>query len=181
MQPIQALALLLAFAPQQTPTAIPTQPPVMAAPPLAPLPSDTLDNGPCLDSPRAVPLDLQAPVTVGNQIVRIDKVVSTDSMMPGEVIGYLYTLQDGTTWLGQRTPDYMSAADSRAINLVLAASRLPADTEIAFPPQMRYGVATHYRQFFPVQIQASALPALRVRIDPCVAWPSGRQLPDPRL
>ena len=139
MQPIQALALLLAFAPQQTPTAIPTQPPVMAAPPLAPLPSDTLDNGPCLDSPRAVPLDLQAPVTVGNQIVRIDKVVSTDSMMPGEVIGYLYTLQDGTTWLGQRTPDYMSAADSRAINLVLAASRLPADTEIAFPPQMRYG------------------------------------------
>ncbi|HUY11882.1 MAG TPA: hypothetical protein VMV73_06440 [Candidatus Dormibacteraeota bacterium] len=177
MQPIHLLALMLAFAPQQGTTGA-TAPPLA---PLAPLPSETLNNGGCLDSPRPVPMVLMPPVVRGEQIVRIDKVVSTASMMPGEVIGFLYTLEDGTIWLGQRTPDYMSAADSRALNLVLGAAHLPADTVTTFPPQMRYGVATHYQQFFRVQLTDSALSALHVRIDPCVAWPSGRDLPDPSL
>ncbi len=156
----------------------PIAPPAAAS---APLPADILNNGACMDSPRAVPLALQPPAVRSMQIVRIDKVVSTSSMLQDEVIGYLYTLQDGTTWLGQRTSDYMSAADATAINQVLSSTHLPNEDIKAFPPQMKLGVATKYQQFFRVNIPAAALGGLNIRLDPCVAWPAGRPLPDPSM
>ena len=102
-----------------------------------------LENGACLDSIRAVPDVLQGPSSRGMQIVRIDQVVSTATMLPGEVIGFLYTTQDGSTWLGQRTKDYQSAADATAINRVLAAAhvsrlrrqRVPTDKLVRGPNQ----------------------------------------------
>ncbi|MHB8148034.1 MAG: hypothetical protein ACYDGM_12345 [Vulcanimicrobiaceae bacterium] len=145
------------------------------------LPADILNNGACMDSPRAVPLALQPPAVRSMQIVRIDKVVSTRTMLQDEVIGYLYTLQDGTTWLGQRSGDYMSAADAQAINQVLASTHQPNQNIRAFPPQMKLGVATKYQQFFRVTIPAAALGGLGIRLDPCVAWPAGRPLPDPTM
>jgi hypothetical protein len=138
---------------------------------------DTLNNGACMDSPRSVPLALQPPAVRSQQIVRIDRVVSTQTNL-NEVIGFLYTLQDGSTWLGQRTPDYMSGADARAINQVLASTHLPDQAISAFPPRMRYGVSTKFTEYFRVQIPPGSLDGLRIRIDPCVAWPAGRDLPD---
>ncbi len=153
-----------------------------AAPaPAAPAGDETLNNGACLDSPRAVPLVLQPPAVRSMQVVRIDKVVSTSSMLPNEVIGFLYTLQDGSSWLGQRSPDYMSAADARQINQVLASTHLPTQNVAAFPPAMKYGVATKYQQFFKVNIPPAAYQGLQIQLAPCVAWPSGRSLPDPQM
>jgi hypothetical protein len=140
-----------------------------------------LNSGACMDSSRAVPQVLQAPVLRSTQIVRIDKVESTQTMLTGEVIGYLYTLQDGTTWLGQRAPDYMSAADARAINQVLASTHLPEQHVNSFPPQARYGVPTKLPQYFRVQIPPAAPEGLQIELVPCVAWPPGRELPDPSL
>ncbi len=155
----------------------PSQVPLAASAPDA----QTLNTGACLDSPRAVPLVLEPPAVRSQQIVRIDKVVSLQTNIENEVIGFLYTLQDGTTWLGQRTPDYMSAADARAINEVLSSTHMPDQPLKAFPPTMKYGVATKYQQFFRVQIPAAALSALQIRLDACVAWPPGRSLPDPSM
>jgi hypothetical protein len=115
------------------------------------------------------------------QVVRIDKVVSTASMMPNQVIGFLYTLQDGTSWLGQRSADYMSAADARQINQVLASTHQPGQNVNAFPPAMRYGVATKYQQFFKVSIPPASYEGLQIQLAPCVVWPSGRSLPDPKM
>jgi len=140
-----------------------------------------LDTGPCLDSPRPVPRVLMAPITRSMQVLRIDKVVSTSSMMPGEVIGFLYTLGDGSTWLGQRTFTYMSPAAAAASNNVLSVTHMPGQNISAFPPQMRYGVATHNTQFFRVQIAPTAMDALHIQILPCVAWPVGRTPPDPTM
>lgn len=145
---------------------------------MAPAP---IEAGPCLDSPRPVPRVLVAPVTQKMQIVRIDKVESTATMMPGEVIGFLYTLQDGTTWLGQRTQPYVSPAGAAAINAVLSSTHMPGQNVSAFPPQTKYGVATKYQQFFRVQIVPDAMAALRIQLAPCVAWPAGRALPDPSM
>lgn len=102
-------------------------------------------------------------------------------MLENDVIGFLYTLQDGSTWLGQRSQAYMSAADAGAINQVLASTHLPNETVTAFPPLMKHGIATKYQQFFGVSIPATALTALNIRLDPCVAWPVGRPLPTPSM
>jgi hypothetical protein len=142
---------------------------------------EPLGTGPCLDSPRPVPRLLQPPAQRGNQVVRIDKVVSTASMLPGEIIGFLYTLADGSTWLGQRTQPYMSGAAADQSNQVLASTHLPAANVEKFPPQMAHGVATKYQQFFKVQIVPSALTALRIELEPCVVWPTDRPLPDPTM
>jgi hypothetical protein len=142
---------------------------------------EPLGAGACLDSPRPVPRLLQPPAARGNQIVRIDKVVSTASMMPGEVVGFLYTLEDGSTWLGQRTQAYMSAAAAAQSNQVLASTHLPSVNASRFPPQMEHGVATKYQQFFKVQIVPSALTTLEIELEPCVVWPAGRPLPDPQM
>ncbi len=166
-------ALTLAQTAPISPPAAPT-----AAAPLSP---DTLNTGPCMDSTRAVPQVLQAPIVNATQIVRIDKLVSTASNMQNETIGFLYTLQDGSTWLGQRSADYMSPAGARAINRVLASTHMPDQTVSAFPPTMKYGVATKYQQFFKVQIPATALDPLQVQLVSCVAWPAGRALPDPSM
>jgi hypothetical protein len=99
--------------------------------------------------------------------VKIDKVVSTATMTDGETIGFLYTRQDGTTWLRQRRQSYMSAADSGLINQVLASTHLPASDIYAFPPVRKYGV--------PV----TAMDPLHIRLDTCVAWPEGTPLPSP--
>jgi hypothetical protein len=144
----------------------------------APQSQPPLQNGPCLDSIRSVPSVLQAPASRAMQIVRIDQVVSTATMLPGEVIGFLYTTQDGSTWLGQRTRDYQSAADATAINRVLAATHV-GDSVNEFPPTSLYGVPTKHQQLFRVQMPASAYESLRVALVPCVVWPSTRSLPDP--
>ena len=98
------------------------------------------------------------------QIVRIDLVLSTATMMPGEIIGFLYTTEDGSTWLGQRTADYQSAADATAINRVLAATHVPGYNVTGFPPRDVYGVPTKHPQLFRVQVPAEALAALRIQI-----------------
>ncbi|HVA33569.1 MAG TPA: hypothetical protein VNG31_05440 [Candidatus Baltobacteraceae bacterium] len=156
----------------------PAPAPAAAAPSTA---FEPLQAGACLDAPRPVPKALQPPLVTGMQVVRIDKVESTASMMPGEVIGFLYTLQDGSSWLGQRTQAYMSGAAARQINQVLASTHLPGENVSKFPPQMEHGVATKYQQFFKVQIPATALGALRIELAPCVVWPAGRPLPDPHM
>ena len=138
-----------------------------------------LENGACLDSIRAVPNVLQGPTSPGMQIVRIDQVVSTATMLPGEVIGFLYTTQDGSTWLGQRTKDYQSAADATAINRVLAAAHVAGYDVSEFPPTSLYGVPTKRPQLFRVQMPASEYATLRIALVPCVIWPSTRPLPDP--
>jgi hypothetical protein len=154
--------------------------PAPAAMPVNPGLAQPLETGPCLDS-RPVPAVLQPPLIRGNQIVRIDKLESTATMMPGEVLGYVYTLQDGSTWLGQRDDAYMSGAAASSINAVLASTHMPGENVSKFPPQMKHGVATKYQQFFKVQIPPTAFEALRIQLAPCVAWPSGRPLPDPGM
>jgi hypothetical protein len=149
--------------------------------PVAPAMQQPLENGPCLDSPRPVPRVLKPPIARSMQVVRIDRVESTATLMPGETIGFLYTLSDGSTWLGQRTTPYMSGAGAAAMNQLLASTHLPDQNVSAFPPQMMHGVATKYQQFFRVQIPAAAFSTLRVQIAPCVAWPPARPLPDPSM
>ncbi|HTU80578.1 MAG TPA: hypothetical protein VMF61_00520 [Candidatus Acidoferrales bacterium] len=151
-----------------------------AMPPAAAPAPAMLDTGPCLDS-RPVPAVLQPPLVRSMQIVRIDKVESTATMMPGEIVGFLYTLQDGSTWLGQRDDQYMSGAAAAAVNNVLASTHMPGQNVSKFPPQMKHGVATKYTQFYRVQIPPTAFEALRITLVPCVAWPPSRQLPDPNM
>jgi hypothetical protein len=153
--------------------AMPPPPGVRFAPPL--------ENGACLDSIRAVPKAIAGPPSRGMQTVRIDQVVSTATMLPGEVIGFLYTTQDGSTWLGQRTKDYQSAADATAINRVLAVAHVAGYNVSEFPPTSLYGVPTKHPQIFRVQMPASSYDALRIALVPCVIWPSTRQLPDPEM
>jgi hypothetical protein len=140
-----------------------------------------LESGACLDSARAVPQVLVPPVSRAMQIVRIDEVVSTATMTPGEIIGFLYTTSDGSTWLGQRSGDYISPASARAINAILASTRLPGENVTEFPPVTRYGVATKYPRFFKVRTAPGAMSALRFQLVQCVVWPPGRALPDPTM
>ena len=137
-----------------------------------------LNNGPCLDSIKSVPQGLFG-TDPTSAIVKIDKLVSTSSMMDGEIIGYVYTRQDGTTWLGQRKQEYMSAAGSQALNTVFGSTHLPNATVTQFPPVRLYGVRTNYTEIFQVNMPSSALDPLHVRLDPCIAWPAGATLPNP--
>lgn len=150
-------------------------------PPMAPGTQPPLESGACLDSPHVVPKALMKPVSRAMQIVRIDEIVSTATMTPGEVVGFLYTTQDGGTWLGERTPNYMSPANATEINTVLAATHVTGVANNTFPPESRYGVPTKYPQIFRVHVPPDALTALRIQIVPCVVWPSMRPLPDPAL
>jgi hypothetical protein len=149
-------------------------------PPLAAMQAP-LEEGPCLDSARMVPKVVAQPVSRASQIVRIDQVVSTATMTPGEVIGFLYTTQDGSTWLSERTTQYISPATATAINQVLAATHISTKNINDFPPQTRYGVATKYQQLFQVRIPQDAFGPLRIQLAPCVVWPQGRPLPDPSM
>lgn len=145
----------------------------------APAPASVvLNNGACLDSVKSVPQALFGSDS-GSTIVKIDKIVSTASFIDGEVIGYLYTRQDGSTWLGQRKQEFMSAADSQAINTVFSSTHLPTATVTQFPPVRRFGVKTNYTEIFQVQIPATAMDPLHIRLDPCVVWPAGVALPNP--
>jgi hypothetical protein len=137
-----------------------------------------LNNGACLDSIKSVPQGLFGS-DQSAAIVKIDKVVSTATMTQDEILGYLYTRQDGTTWLGQRRQDYMSGADSTQINQVLASTHMPKSDIFAFPPIRKYGVKTNYTEIFQVQIPTTAMDPLHIRLDPCVAWPVGSALPSP--
>lgn len=139
-----------------------------------------LQSGPCLDSPREVPRVLEPPVSRAMQVVRIDEVVSTATMTPGETIGFLYTTSDGSTWLGERSGQYMSPASATAINQILAAMRTPGEKS-EFPPTSRYGVPTKSPRYFKVHVAPDAMGPLRFQLTPCVAWPAGRTLPDPTL
>ncbi len=149
--------------------------------PEAPMQQRPLEDGPCLDSARAVPRVVVPPLSRGMQIVRIDQVLSTSTMMPGEVIGFLYTTQNGSSWLGERSMQYTSPADATAINRVLASTHVPGQNVNTFPPQSHYGVATHSQQIFQVSLPRDAMNSLRIAIAPCVAWPADRPLPDPAL
>jgi hypothetical protein len=140
-----------------------------------------LESGYCLDSARPVPKVLVPPVSHAMQIVRIDQVVSTTTMLAGEIIGFLYTTADGTTWLAQRSGDYISPASATAINQVLASTRLPGENVKEFPPTSRYGVSTKEPRFFKVRVTPDALSGLRFQLVPCVVWPAGRALPDPSI
>lgn len=137
-----------------------------------------LNNGACLDSIKSVPQGLFG-TEPSSAIVKIDKVVSTASMTDGQTIGFLYTRQDGTTWLSQRSQRYMSAAASSQMNLVLGATHLPNSNLTEFPPVRRYGVKTNYNEIFQVNLPATALDPLHIRLDSCVAWPDGTALPSP--
>ncbi|MBV9233988.1 MAG: hypothetical protein JO030_08095 [Candidatus Eremiobacteraeota bacterium] len=159
-------------------TVVAQVPPEAAMPPM---PSPPMETGACLDSARPVPKVLQAPVVRSLQIVRIDEVISTATMMPNQIVGFLYTTADGATWLGQRSPAYTSPASAGAINQILASTHLPNENATEFPPESRYGVPTRYPRFFQVKIAPGAMEALRFRLQPCVAWPPGRALPDPML
>jgi hypothetical protein len=160
-------------------------PPPQAPPPQYPQPASPmqqpLEEGTCLDSLRAVPKVLQPPVSRAMQIVRIDLVLSTATMMPGEIIGFLYTTQDGSTWLGQRSKAYQSAADATAVNQVLAATHFPGESVSGFPPTSEYGVPTKHPELFRVQIPTDAFGPLRITLQPCIVWPPGRPLPDPAV
>ena len=156
-----------------------------ARPPPAQAPAATmpqpLQNGACLDSLRAVPKVVQSPVSRAMQIVRIDQVVSTATMIPGEIIGFLYTTQDGSTWLGQRTSDYQSAADATAINRVLAATHVPGNNVTGFPPDERLRRADQISADLPGPGPARRARAAADSMAPCVVWPSDRPLPDPAM
>jgi hypothetical protein len=177
---ISAIVLSVVLLAQATPFPVTTEAPAPMTPVEMPI-NQPIGAGQCLDSPRPVPKVLQPPIVRAMQVVRIDKVESTASMMPGEVLGYLYTLADGSTWLGQRSNEFMSAASATQINTVLASLHLPTETVTAFPPQMKHGVATKYQQFFQVQVPPNALSVLRIQIVPCVLWPAARPLPDPSM
>lgn len=137
-----------------------------------------LNNGACLDSIKAVPQGLFGSEQ-SSAVVKIDKVISTATMTEGEILGYLYTRQDGTTWLGQRRQEYMSAADSSLINQVLTSTHMPGASATVFPPVRKYGVKTNYAEIFQVHLPATAWDPLHIRLDPCVAWPAGMPLPNP--
>jgi hypothetical protein len=121
------------------------------------------------------------PADRSHQIVRIDKVESTATMMPGVVIGFVYSLGDGSTWLGERSQPYMSAAAATQINTVLSTTHMPGQNVNKFPPGTREGVPTGYTQFYQVQITPMAMTTLKIQLAPCVAWPAGRTLPDPQM
>jgi hypothetical protein len=137
-----------------------------------------LNNGACLDSMKSVPQGLFGS-DPSSAIMRIDKVIAHSTMIDGEIIGYLYTREDGTTWLGQRAQRYMSAADSEAINTVLGSAHLPDAKVTQFPPVRVYGVRTNYTEIFRVKLPPAAMDALRISLEPCVAWPAGMTLPNP--
>ena len=146
----------------------------------APASAQSVDTrGPCLDSPKAVPNVLGDPFERSSEVVRIDKVVSTRTMMAGEVIGFLYTRQDGKTYLGTRTAQYTSPASAAQLNAVLGSTHNPDVKETTFPPTTRLGVKTSGPPFLGVRIPAGAWDPLGIRIEPCVSWPSGNALPDP--
>jgi hypothetical protein len=119
------------------------------------------------------------PVSRAMQVVRIDEVVSTATMTSYQAIGFLYTTGDGGTWLGERTSQYMSAANATSINAVLAATHVAGVANNEFPPESRYGEPTRYPQLFRVQVPPDAMTALRIQLVPCIVWPSTRSLPDP--
>lgn len=181
LQATLALAVLFNTVAQEPPP--PGGPPPAGPPAEQPPPSSAqpLENGACLDSVRAVPKVLQSPISRAMQIVRIDQVVSTATMMPGEIIGFLYTTQDGSTWLGQRAAEYQSAADATAINQVLAATHVAGYNVTGFPPTSVYGVPTKHPQVFRVSLPPDAFRPLRFALVPCVIWPSSRPLPDPTM
>jgi hypothetical protein len=137
-----------------------------------------LNNGACLDSVKSVPQGLFGSEP-SSAIVKIDKVVSTATMTDGDVIGFLYTRQDGTTWLGQRRQQYMSGAASTQINQVLASTHMPNADIWSFPPVRKYGVKTNYTEIFQVHIPVTGMDPLHIRLDSCVAWPEGTPLPTP--
>jgi len=146
----------------------------------APTVAQTTDTrGPCLDSPKSVPNVLGDPFERSSEVVRIDKVVSTRTMMASEVIGFLYTRQDGKTYLGTRSAQYTSPASAAQLNAVLASTRGADVRETSFPPQTRLGVKTSGPPFLGVHIPQNAWDPLGIRIEPCVSWPSGSALPDP--
>lgn len=164
---IVTLATLLAQATPQPAATMQTPPAVL----------DT--RGPCLESAKQVPNVIGQPLAKDSEVVKIDKVVSLATYTPGQVIGFMYTRQDGKTFLGMRSLQYTSPASAQELNQVLASTHAPGVAETEFPPQTRLGVKTGYSQYFEVKVPPAAMEPLQIRLEPCVAWPAGRPLPDP--
>jgi len=136
-------------------------------------------RGPCLESPKQVPNVVGEPSERSSEVVRIDRVVSTRTYMPNQVIGFLYTRQDGKTFLGTRAAQYTSPASAAQLNAVLSSTHAASSTLTSFPPQTRLGVKTSGPPFLEVKIPAAAWAPLAIRLDPCVSWPASSPLPDP--
>ncbi|MDP9017125.1 MAG: hypothetical protein M3N19_02240 [Candidatus Eremiobacteraeota bacterium] len=174
---VLALNFQVAQAPAPSPSNAPPSMPVQSA---APLPAQYVDTrGPCMDSAKQVPNVIDQPLDRASEIVRIDRVVSQATYTPNQVIGFLYTRQDGKTFLGMRTLQYTSPASAQELNAVLASTHAPGISETEFPPQTRLGVKTGYTQFFEVKLPPGAMDPLQIRLENCVAWPANRPLPDP--
>lgn len=167
---VLAMNLQVAQVPAPAPNVAPAAPPT----------TQYIDTrGPCLESAKQVPNVLDQPVERASEIVRIDKVISTATYTPNQIIGFLYTRQDGKTYLGMRAPQYTSPASAQELNGVLASTHAPGISETEFPPQTRLGVKTGYSQFFEVKIPGGAMDPLGIRLESCVVWPPTRPLPDP--
>ncbi len=127
------LTTLFSAVAQQPPETPGGPPPQQQA--TGPMPAQPpLNSGYCLDSLRQVPKVIVAPVATGAQIVRIDLILSTASLTPNEVIGFLYTTEDGShvarsahrrLSVGRRRNGHQSGAggDARA---GLQRDRIPA-------------------------------------------------------
>ena len=130
-------------------------------PPPPPRCSQPLETGPCLDSPRAVPKVLQAPVSRAMQVVRIDHVLfdrDDDARR-----GHRLSLYDARRLDVARPAHHRiisRPADATAINQVLAATHVPGQNVTGFPPQtkLRRG-RPNIQQFFRVQIPPDAFAA----------------------
>lgn len=129
-------------------------------------------KGACLDSVKQVPYNLGWPLDRSSQVVRIDKIISTSEMTPQEVVGFLYTRQDGATFAGTRSSRYMSAVNWNAMNQLLSSTHAPSVTQTSFSQK------ANGNQFMQVNVPADAAGPLNIRLEPCVAWPQGRPLPD---
>ncbi|MDQ6826682.1 MAG: hypothetical protein M3Z14_05720 [Candidatus Eremiobacteraeota bacterium] len=129
-------------------------------------------KGACMDSFKQVPYNLGWPLDHTTQVVRIDKILSTSAMTPGEVIGFLYTRRDGATFAGTRNGRYMSPASWGMMNQVLDSTHDPSVKQTAFS-QKASG-----NEYLQVNVPADALGPLKIQLEPCVAWPKERPLPD---
>ncbi len=133
----------------------------------------TIDaKGACMDSVKQVPYNLGWPLDRTTQVVKIDKIISTSNMTPQEVVGFLYTRQDGATFAGTRSARYMSAVNWNAMNQVLSSTHASSVSQTGFSEK------ANGNQFLQVNIPADAMAALNIRLEPCVAWPQNRPLPD---
>lgn len=133
----------------------------------------TIDSkGACMDSFKQVPYNIGWPLDRTTQVVKIEKILATSPMTPGEVVGFLYTRYDGATFAGTRNGRYMSASHWDAMNQLLNSTHAPSVRQTSFSQR------ANGNEYLQVNIPADAMGPLKIELQPCVAWPAGRPLPD---